>query len=143
MSTAKEQAQAHADLLLSTGMAYEITPHTIAYRAFLDGFTAGAANLASNMAELAVFRAQREHVNQLCEKLEAEHARVMAKHPDAELLDSLQEAKVDLLYTVMDDQDGEPTRRYWVLEGCDASKYRHDVRSAIIDGLAAMKEAKP
>ena len=44
MSTPQEQAQAHADLLLSTGMAYEITPHTIAYRAFLDGFTAGAAS---------------------------------------------------------------------------------------------------
>ena len=44
MNTPQEQAQAHADLLLSTGMAYEITPHTIAYRAFLDGFAAGAAN---------------------------------------------------------------------------------------------------
>ena len=44
MNTPQEQAQAHADLLLSTGMAYEITPHTIAYRAFLDGFTAGAAS---------------------------------------------------------------------------------------------------
>ena len=44
MSTPQEQAEAHADLLLSTGMAYEITPHTIAYRAFLDGFTAGAAS---------------------------------------------------------------------------------------------------
>lgn len=44
MSTPEEQAKAHADLLMSTGMAYEITPHTIAYRAFLDGFAAGAAN---------------------------------------------------------------------------------------------------
>ena len=44
MSTPQEQAQAHADLLLSTGMAYEITPHTIAYRAFLDGFAAGSAS---------------------------------------------------------------------------------------------------
>ena len=44
MSTPQEQAKAHADFLLSTGMAYEITPHTIAYRAFLDGFAAGAAN---------------------------------------------------------------------------------------------------
>ena len=44
MSTPQEQAEAHADLLMSTGMAYEITPHTIAYRAFLDGFTAGAAS---------------------------------------------------------------------------------------------------
>ena len=44
MSTPQEQAQAHADLLLSTGMAYEITPHTIAYRAFLDGYAAGASD---------------------------------------------------------------------------------------------------
>ena len=44
MSTPQEQAEAHADLLLSTGMAYEITPHTIAYRAFLDGFAAGAVS---------------------------------------------------------------------------------------------------
>ena len=44
MSTPQEQAKAHADLLLSTGMAYEITPHTIAYRAFLDGFTAGSTS---------------------------------------------------------------------------------------------------
>ena len=45
MSTAQEQDQAHADLLLSTGMAYEITPQTIAYRAFLDGFAAGEASI--------------------------------------------------------------------------------------------------
>ena len=57
MSTAQEQAKAHADLLLSTGMAYEITPQTIAYRAFLDGFAAGEASMAYLIRELGRNRA--------------------------------------------------------------------------------------
>lgn len=44
MSTPQEQAQTYVALLLSTGMAYEFLPESIAYRSFLDGFTAGAAS---------------------------------------------------------------------------------------------------
>lgn len=53
MNTPQQQAQAHADLLLSTGMAYEITPHTIDYRAFLDGHTAGKLAGFANIFPLA------------------------------------------------------------------------------------------
>lgn len=57
MSDAQEQAKAHADLLMSTGMAYEITPETIAYRAFLDGYEAGEASMAHLIRELGRNRA--------------------------------------------------------------------------------------
>ena len=53
----KEKAQAYATLLLSTGMAHEITPETIAYRAFIDGYEAGEASMAHLIRELGRNRA--------------------------------------------------------------------------------------
>ena len=53
----KEQAKAYAALLLSTGMAHEITPETIAYRAFIDGYEAGEASMAYLVRELGRNRA--------------------------------------------------------------------------------------
>lgn len=53
----KDKAQAYAALLLSTGMAHEITPETIAYRAFLDGYEAGEASMAHLIRELGRNRA--------------------------------------------------------------------------------------
>ena len=44
MSTPQEQAEAYVALLQSTGMAYEFSPESIAYRSYLDGLAAGAAS---------------------------------------------------------------------------------------------------
>ena len=44
MSTPQEQAEAYVALLQSTGMAYEFSSKSIAYRSYLDGLAAGAAS---------------------------------------------------------------------------------------------------
>ena len=53
----KDKAKAYAALLTSTGMAHEITPETIAYRAFIDGYEAGEASMAHLVRELGRNRA--------------------------------------------------------------------------------------
>ena len=57
MSAPQEQAEAYVALLQSTGMAHEITPETIAYRAFIDGHEAGEASMVYLIRELGRNRA--------------------------------------------------------------------------------------
>ena len=53
----KSQAAEYARMLLSTGMAYELSPDSIAYRSWMDGYEAGEASMAYLVRELGRNRA--------------------------------------------------------------------------------------
>ena len=69
MNTIQQRADEYAELLLSTGMAYELSPENIARRSFIDGYNEGAESARE------LLKAEIECRNgwwDRCEKAEAE-----------------------------------------------------------------------